>query len=400
MPSALLLADRLFDGERAHTDAAALIEDGRVRWSGPRSRLPAEASAATEVPLPADTTLLPGLVNCHIHLTLLGGVDIEAETRASDAELAVRATVNALRSLAAGVTTVRDLGAPTFASIEVGKAIARGELVGPNILAAGRGITTTGGHGWQIGRQADGPDEVRRAVREQVFAGAAVIKIFSTGGLLGSGAHPEVAQLTLEETRAAVEEAHGHNLRITTHVHATAGARIAIEAGVDSIEHATLLDADAIRRCKEKGIALVPTFAAIKAILANADRLGAGVGDRARALAERHQQGIRDALRNGVVVAAGADSGTAFNYPERFVVELEALVEVGMTPERALMAATSVAAQVIGRDDIGRIRPGARADLLAVRGDPLADVRACWSVAGVWKDGRRVETTSAAARRA
>ena len=396
----LLHADRLFDGERAHTDAAVLIDEGRVRWIGPRSRTPAAAREAMEARTPDGTTLVPGLINCHIHLTLAAGVDVDAETRASDAELALRAAGNALRSLAAGVTTLRDLGAPTYAAIELGKAIARGDIVGPNVVAAGRGITPTGGHGWQIGRQADGADEVRKAVREQVFAGAGVIKIFSTGGLLGSGADPDVAQLTASETRAAVEEAHARSLKITTHVHASAGASIAIDAGVDSIEHATLIDADAIRRCRDKGIALVPTFSAIKAILSHADRLGAGIGERARALSERHQEAIREAMAIGVTIAAGADSGTAFNYPERFAVELESLVEVGMTPERALMAATSVAADVIGRDDVGRIRPGARADLVAFRGDPLQDVRACWEVAAVWKDGRGIQATSAAPRTA
>jgi imidazolonepropionase-like amidohydrolase len=400
MPATLLYAEHLFDGERALGDAGVLIDGGRVRWVGPRSRLPAEASGATEAQAPAGTTVTPGLVNCHIHLTLAAGVDIDAETRAPEATLALRAAANALRSLTAGVTTVRDLGAPSFAAIELGNAIARGELVGPNIVAAGRGITPTGGHGWQIGRQADGPDEVRRAVREQIFAGASVIKIFSTGGLLGTGAHPDIAQFTLDETRAAVDEAHARGLRITTHVHATAGAKIAIEAGVDSIEHATLLDADAIRLCREKRIALVPTFAAIKAILANADKLGPGIGERARALAERQQQGLRDAIRSGVTVATGADSGTAFNYAERYAVELESLVEVGMSAERAVMAATSVAADVIGRDDVGRIRAGARADLVAFRGDPLSDIRACWDVAAVWKDGVRLQGTSAGPRHA
>ena len=400
MAAQLLFADRLYDGERAQTDAAVLIVDGRISWTGQRSRVPGEAKGANELRTPDGTTLLPGLINCHIHLTVSGGPDFDVETRGSDAELALRATVNALRSLAAGVTTVRDLGAPTSAAIVLGRAIAAGELIGPNVIAAGRGITSTGGHGWQIGRQADGPDEIRKAVREQLFAGASVIKIFSTGGVLGTGAHPDVAQLTLEETTAAVEEAHSRHLRVTTHAHATKGAKIAIEAGVDSIEHATLLDAEAIRLCKDKGVALVPTFAALKAILSNRERLAPDVLARASALTERHQQGIRDAIRAGVKVAAGTDAGTPFNYAERFGTELEALVEIGMTPERALAAATSVAADVVGRDDIGRIRPGARADLVAVKGDPLSDVRACWQVAAVWKDGRSVPTTSAAARRA
>jgi imidazolonepropionase-like amidohydrolase len=376
-----------------------LIDGGRVRWVGRRSEAPAEARGATETDAPSGTTLLPGLVNCHIHLTVSGGPDFDAETRVSEGELALRATINALRSLAAGVTTVRDLGAPSYASIQLGRAIARGEIIGPNIVAAGRGITPTGGHGWQIGRQADGPDEVRKAVREQLYAGADVIKLFSTGGLLGSGAHPEIVQLTADETRAAVDEAHRHGVRVTTHVHAAAGAKVAIAAGVDSIEHATLLDAEAIRLCRERNVALVPTFAAVKAIIANGDRLGEGIADRARALADRHREAIRDALRAGVVVTTGSDAGTAFNYAERFVTELESLVEIGMTPERTIGAATRVAADVIGRDDVGRIAAGARADIVAVRGDPLTDIRACWDVAAVWKDGRRCESTSAAARR-
>src|ERR671935_1068492 len=212
MPPLLLLGDRLFDGERTHTDAAVLVDEGRIRWVGARSRVPAEAKGASEEQAPAGATLLPGLVNCHIHLTLAAGVDVDAETRASDAELALRAFANARRGLAAGVTTVRDLGAPTHAAIALGRAVARGEVIGPNVVAAGRGIAPTGGHGWQIGRQADGPDGVRRAVREQVFAGASVVKIFSTGGLLRSGAHPEIVQLTADETRAAVDEAHRHGV--------------------------------------------------------------------------------------------------------------------------------------------------------------------------------------------
>ena len=400
MPATLLLADRVFDGERAHTGAAVLIEDGRVRWIGPRKDAPAAARGASEANVPEGATVLPGLVNCHIHLTLNGTPDIDAETRASEALQVLRAAANGLRSLVAGITTVRDLGAPSYAAIELGKAIGRGEIIGPNVVAAGRGITPTGGHGWQIGRQADGPDEVRRAVREQVFAGASVVKIFSTGGLLGTGAHPDVAQLTAEETRAAVDEAHARHLRVAAHVHANAGARIAIDAGVDTIEHATLVDRDTIRLCKERGVALVPTFAAVKAIVANADRLGAGVGERARALADRHREAIREAIRSGVRVAAGSDAGTAFNYAERFVSELEGLVEVGMTPEQAIVAATRIAADVLGRDDIGRIAPGTRADLIAVRGDPLREIRACWDVAAVWKDGRVVDLASAPARTA
>lgn len=390
MPGTLLHAERLFDGERALTDAAVLVEDGRVRWVGKRSAAPAAAKGAQEVATPQGSTLLPGLIDCHVHLTLTASPDLERDVQASDAALALRAHANATRGLRAGVTTVRDLGAPTHAVIELGKAIARGDLVGPNVVACGRGITTTGGHGWQIGRVADGPDEVRKAVREQLFAGAGVVKLFSTGGVLGTGAHPDVAQLTEEETQAAVDEAHKHHVRVATHAHATSGMRVALAAGVDTIEHATLLDSETIRLCKEKDVALVPTFAALRAIVRHRERLDAGTIERATALVDRHREGIRAAHRAGVRIATGTDAGTPFNNTHEYAHELEALVEVGFTPEEALRAATSVAAGVVARDDVGRIREGARADLVAVAGDPLADVKAVWHTAAVWKDGKAV----------
>ncbi len=376
-----------------------LIDGARIAWAGTRSRVPADARGATETSIPKGATLVPGLVNCHIHLILTGSADFISDASVSQPAQAFRALVNALRGLAAGVTTVRDLGASSTAAIDLGRAIARGDLVGPNVVAAGRGITSTGGHGREIGREADGADEMRTAVREQVQAGATVIKLFSTGGVLGTGAPPDVAQLTPEETRAAVDEAHGRGLRVTTHAHAARGMGIAIEAGVDSIEHATLLDAATIARCKERGVALVPTFAALRAILANGARLDAGTMARAAQLSARHLEGVRDARKAGVVIAAGTDAGTPFNYAERFVDELEALVEIGMSAEEALRAATSVAARVIGRDDVGRVAAGCHADLAAVEGDPLADVRALWRVAGVWKDGAAVGEASIVAPR-
>lgn len=390
MPATLLVAERLFDGERQLTDAAVLVDAGRVRWVGKRSRAPAAAKGAKEIPAPKGSTLLPGFIDCHVHLTLIGGVDIDRDAAAPDSVLALRAYANAHRALRAGVTTQRDLGAPTYAAIELGKAIARGDLVGPNILACGRGIAPTGGHGWQIGRIADGPDEVRKAVREQLYAGAALIKLFSTGGVLGSGVGPDVPQLTEAETRAAVEEARAHGVRVASHAHATEGIRIALAAGVDTLEHATLLDRETIRLCQELGAALVPTFAALRAIVRNAERLDPAVIERAKTVADRHREGIRDAHRAGVTIGAGTDAGTPFNLTHEYAQELEALAEVGFTPEEAVRAATSVASRIVARDDVGSIREGARADLVAVEGDPLRDLGAVWRVAAVWKDGARV----------
>src|SRR5207248_6564362 len=157
--------------------------------------------------------------------------------------------------------------------IELGRAVEKGFVEGPRVVACGRGVTTTGGHGFEVGRIADGADEVRKAVREQVAAGARVIKLFSTGGILGDGAPPEVSQYTPEETAAAVAEAHNAGLRITTHAHGSGGMRVAAEAGIDSVEHATLLDERTVRLLKERDVAIIPTFAAIHSLLEHANVL-------------------------------------------------------------------------------------------------------------------------------
>src|SRR5947208_15761295 len=166
--------------------------------------------------------------------------------------------------------------------IELGRAIEHGTLEGPRVIAAGRGITTTGGHGFEVGRIADGPDEVRKAVREQVHAGARVIKLFSTGGILGGGTPPEVSQYTADETAAAVEEAHRAGLRITTHAHGSGGMQVAAEAGIDSIEHATLLDEKTVRLLKERDVAIVPTLLVVQSLVENVRALAPVAGRRLR----------------------------------------------------------------------------------------------------------------------
>jgi imidazolonepropionase-like amidohydrolase len=300
---------------------------------------------------------------------------------------ALKAFKNARAFLRAGVTTVRDLGANGTMVIELARAIEHGVVEGPRIVAAGRGLTSTGGHGREIGRVADGVDEMRKAAREQIAAGASVIKIFSTGGVVGEGAGPEVSQYSVEETRAAVEEAHRFGLRATTHAHGAAGMRVAAEAGIDSIEHSTLLDQQTIRLLKEKDVAIVPTFSALRAILDNAASLPAQLNERARAVAAHHQQSVRDARKAGVRIACGTDSGTPFNRHERYALELVYLTEAGLTREEALVSATSGAAEVIGRPNAGRIGEGCWADLVFVDGDPLKDLETLTKPKAVWIRG-------------
>src|SRR5438132_11195469 len=296
--------DGFFDGEHVVENAAIVVDGGEIAWAGERKALPKDSG---EIAKPAGRFAVPGLINCHAHLTLDGEANFAAEVRQTDGLAMVKAFKNARASLYAGVTTVRDLGANGTMVIELGRAIERGVVEGPRIIAAGRGITNTGGHGAEVGRVADGPDEVRRAAREQIAAGASVIKIFSTGGVLGEGAGPELSQYTLEETRAAAEEAHKAGLRITTHAHGAEGIRIATEAGVDSIEHCTLLDQKTIRAIKDRDVALVPTFSALRAILGKEDQIPAQARERAKVVAAKHVEGVRAAHKAGVRIAAGTD---------------------------------------------------------------------------------------------
>jgi imidazolonepropionase-like amidohydrolase len=376
--------DGLFDGERVIESAAIVIDRGEVSWAGQRRALPRVHGDVAQAP---GRFALPGLINCHAHLTLDGEPNFAAEVRQSDGLAMVKAFKNARDALRAGVTTIRDLGANGTMSIELGRAIERGVVEGPRIIAAGRGITTTGGHGVEIGRIADGPAEVRKAAREQVSAGARVIKIFSTGGIMGGGAPPDVSQFTREETEAAVAEARKAGLRITTHAHGGGGIRVAAEAGVDSIEHATMLDAGTIALLKDRDIAIVPTLAAVHFLLEHADSLDPVVVERTRAVADRHRQGVRDAYRAGVRVATGTDAGTPFNRHELFAVELRLLMDCGLDARESLVAATSAAAKVVGLEKAGRVGQGCWADLVFVNGDPLADVDVLRSPAAVYVRG-------------
>src|SRR5438270_1949907 len=376
--------DGFFDGEHVVENAAIVVDGGEIAWAGERKALPKDSG---EIAKPAGRFAVPGLINCHAHLTLDGEANFAAEVRQTDGLAMVKAFKNARASLYAGVTTVRDLGANGTMVIELGRAIERGVAAGPRILAAGRGVTTTGGHGAGVGRGAGGPDEVRKAVREQVRSGARVIKIFSTGGVLGEGAPPEVSQFTPEETAAAVAEAHNAGLRITTHAHGSGGMRVAAEAGIDSVEHATLLDERTVRLLKERDVAIIPTFAAIHSLLEHANVLDPVVIERTRAVSERHREGLRMAHKAGVRIATGTDAGAPFTRHDRSAMEPALPAESGLSSEEALVAATSRAAEVVGLEKAGRIGAGCWADLVFVDGDPLKDLGVLGTPKGVYVRG-------------
>jgi imidazolonepropionase-like amidohydrolase len=244
-----------------------------------------------------------------------------------------------------------------------------------------------------LSRQADGPDDLRRAVREQLRAGADVIKLIATGGVMTPGVDPRAPQLTLDELRAGVDEAHRARRRAAAHAMADEGIAWCLDAGIDTIEHGVFLTEALAARMARQGTALVPTLVAPHAIVEGG--IAAGIPEfavkKSAALRERHLESFRLALTAGVMIAAGTDAGTPLNAHGTIVPELALMVMAGMAPVQALAAATSVAAQVLGiADETGRIEPGLAADLIAVEGDPASDVKALDAIRLVIADGRTV----------
>ena len=334
--------------------------------------------------------LSPGLINSHVHLEVNGEPDVMGVyIIKTPAEKTLGAVANARKALEAGVTTVRDLGATDGNAIAIRDAVTRGEHVGPTIVAAGRAICMTGGHGFFIGRETDGPWDARKAVREQLKAGANCIKLIATGGVLTKGAVPGRDQLSEEEMHAAILEARTHGMRIAAHAIGTSGIKNALRAGVNSIEHGHLLDDEAIALFKERGTYLVPTIAAVTCIFEN---ISGGkqpdyVVRKATEIYDKMRVNLRRAYEAGVQFAGGSDAGTPYNFHEKYAYEVELMQTIlGMSAYQALSAATKHAGELLGVD-AGVIEPGRPADLLVLDGELEADTFALRDPALVIKGG-------------
>ncbi|MBX5490832.1 MAG: amidohydrolase family protein [Chloroflexi bacterium] len=371
----LLRGATLLDGRRwePQSDRDVVIEGGRITAVGKG------CSAAQTVLDCRGLTVMPGLIDCHVHLSVTGGPDFLREARDPLAFVAWRAAKHARDTLQAGFTTVRSLGDRDYVTVHLREAVAEGLVEGPRIVTAGLPICMTGGHGWLFGsREADGADGVRQAVREQLKAGADVIKLIATGGVLTPGVQPGAPQLTRAELEAGVEEAHKAGRRAAAHAQGAEGIRNAVLAGIDSIEHGFYLEEDTASLMATRGTYLVPTFSALRNILAHGTSAGLAeyVVQKAATVSTAQVESFQRALAAGVRVALGTDAGTPFNYHGANAQELGHMVEAGLPVARALAAATSEAATLLGLDhEIGTIDVGKAADLIVVDGDPLADVR-------------------------
>jgi imidazolonepropionase-like amidohydrolase len=380
----------LFDGRTVKQRAGVLVDEGRIRWVGAHARAPRSARDADEID-GRGRTLTPGLIDCHVHLCFDGGADFAGESRemTSDAVATVKAVRNAARTLDCGVTTVRDLGGRGDSVIQVAVGVERGLIAGPRILAAGHALTITGGHGHSVGfaREVDGPDALRRAVREEIRAGATAIKLVATGGVLTPGITHDFTAFTQEELDAAVDEAHSWDRVVGAHAIGPEGIIRAVRAGVDSIEHGSMLSAEGARLMKERGAFHVPTISAIRGIVDHADEVPAYAVEKATALVELAREGFRRSLRGGVRIACGTDAGTPFNPHGNTLFEIVRMVEWGMSPLQAMRSATSSAAALLRLDGVGVLAEGAAADLVLFGANPLEDIRAVLEPALVLKGG-------------
>lgn len=342
----------------------------------------------------AGHTLLPGLINCHVHLCFGAEADPVRPLREEPLALtAIKALLRARETARAGVTTVRDLGGREYVEIAARRAIQEGLIDGPRILAAGRPVCMTGGHGHWLGREADGPDDARKAVREQLKAGADVIKIIATGGVMTPGVEPGSPQMTFEEMRAAIEEARKAGRRTAAHAMAATGISEAIDAGITSIEHGVFLTDEIVAHMRRDGTFLVPTLNAPTAIAAGG--LAAGIPAfmvrKSEQVVPAHVASFQLAHRAGVRIAAGADSGTPLNFHGSLLPELSLMVKYGMTPLEAIRSATVTAAECLGLGEtIGRVAPGYAADLIAVAGDPAERIDALADLKLVMVNGRMI----------
>jgi imidazolonepropionase-like amidohydrolase len=389
-------AARLFDGTGADeiNEAFVQVEDGKVKAVGRKADLGSAGANATDL---GDATLLPGLINMHTHLTLSGSMQCLNDALYDTYEIKMmRAIEHARQAIESGVTTIRDCGTLNTIVFSVREASKANLITAPHVWASGDVLTSTGGHCYFFGVECDTIDDVRKAVRAQVKAGADFVKVMATGGGLTPNTNPREAQFDRDAMIAIVEDSKRLGRYVAAHCHGTPGIYNAIDAQVRTIEHCSFMVPDGVKyeqraadAIAEKGIYVCPTI---------------GVGERARQHME--QQGIqnpfaatryqrledmRKLVESGVKFVSGNDAGVTMTGFDDFQLDLELLVEhIGMSSADAIVTATGRAAEALGTEEFGTLQPGKRADVLAVRGNAMNDIGALRNVMMVVKAGNVV----------
>jgi imidazolonepropionase-like amidohydrolase len=416
-----LKAVRMFDGKAKTliTNGVVIVEGNLIKNAGSNLPIP-EGAQVIDL---GDMTLSPGFMDAHTHLTLdfTGNFNEKRlkEFQTNVSEMTLMAIPYARSTLEAGFTTVRDLGSrfvgsPEFVDVALRNAINHGITPGPHMLVATKGIGATGGHfdstgGYRdklFGREpdpsegiADGPDEIRKAVRFEVKNGANVIKAAVSGGVLSLADEVDTPQFTPAEMAALVDESHRLRKKVAVHCHGDQAAREAIEAGVDSIEHGSFMKPETLQLMKSKGTYLVPTLMASEWIMSKIDAYPPALQAKARAATAARSEMFRNAVKLGVKIALGTDAGV-FPHGDN-AKEFALMVGLGMQPIDALRSGTSNDADLLGiAQAVGTLERGKRADIVAMPGDPTADITATERVSFVMKDGKIIRNGPATPRTA
>jgi imidazolonepropionase-like amidohydrolase len=400
-------------GQEARREVTVVVKNDRIEsviagFAGPDLDEARQRGAKVQEVNLRESYVLPGLIDCHVHLTTEWDAGrLLRNATENDCDATVRGVAYCRRTVEAGFTTVRDLGASGEGIFALRAGIERGDIVGPRIVAAGKGVSITGGHadptngyrsdvwgtpGIEVG-VADGADECMKAVRQQIKRGADVIKITATGGVLSISTAGLAQHFTDAELAGIVKAAHAMGRKVAAHAHGTDGINAALRAGVDSVEHASFQDAESLKLFKEKGSYYVPTLLAGHTTSKNADVPGyymPMVAKKAKQAAPAMMASFRRAREAGVKIAFGTDSGVSPHGEN--AQEFSLMVEGGMNPAEAIACATVRAADLLGlADQVGTVEAGKSADLIAVKGDPTKDVKELEKVGFVMRAGRVVK---------
>ncbi|MGA8144354.1 MAG: amidohydrolase family protein [Candidatus Acidiferrales bacterium] len=384
------------------SDQIIWIEAGKIKAIGKASEISKELPSGTKIIDLSNATVLPGLIDCHTHLTMSPDMMGPRGLHISNPRSALIGARSARVTLDAGFTTVRNVGAGGYADIALRDAINAGDVPGPRMLVSGPPLSITGGHGdnnflapqfnYSEDGVANGIDGVTAKVRENIKYGADLIKFMATGGVLSEGDNPALEQYSPEEMKAIIDTAHGLGRKVAAHAHGALGIKNAVLAGVDSIEHGSYINDEDIALMKQRGTYLVPTVFLEDWLFANYQHLGftASMTEKMNTVMPIAKQNLSHAFKEGVKIAFGTDAAV---YPHGMNAgEFGAMVKMGLPPLIAIQAATVNAADLLGWSDrVGTLEPGKFADIVAVSGDPIADVTTLERVRFVMKGGEVIK---------
>jgi imidazolonepropionase-like amidohydrolase len=400
--SAAIRAGKVLDVRTGNyeSDQIIWIEGEKIKAIGKAAEIQRQLPAGAKIIDLSSLTVLPGLIDARTHLTASPETVGPAGLRLSYPRIALLGARNARVTLEAGFTTVRNVGAHGYVDIALRDAISAGDVAGPRMLTSGPGLSITGGHGDEnyLAPQfaasndgvANGVEGVTAKVRQNIKYGADVIKFAATGGVLSEGDDPEVAEYSLEEMKAIVETAHALGRKVATHAHGAKGIKYAVLAGVDSVEHGSYITDEEIRLMKERGTYLVPTVYLEDRLMEKHDKLTPNMIEKMNKVIPEARQHLSHAFRSELKVAFGTDAGV---YPHgENAHEFATMVRMGLPPLKAIQAATVNAADLIGWSDrVGTLEAGRFADIVAVEGDPLANVSVLENVRFVMKGGQVIK---------